>query len=126
MYEGRLARTNMYSFIHDSLYNPNYGYFSKQAVIFSTTEGFNFKSFASDDAFQEEVTRIFAQIEASLDADEKSSMYRQLWHTPTELFKVSEAMDFELIIAILQLRGGRVSNYTIQTYNLPIQGPNHL
>jgi hypothetical protein len=71
-------------FIEDSLYNPNYGYFPRQAQIFTYSEGsFDFGSVKNAVEFQEEVARRYE----SYGADEDGPG-RQIWHTPTELFKV--------------------------------------
>lgn len=132
-------------FIDDCLYNPNYGYFSTQAVIFDPdeatgtrlesggysekagretgvagvargpgrrlveegrngvevgsadgvslgrAEGFRFGEFGSTAEFEDEVARRYGAFEA--DGGEVGSVGkgpgRQVWHTPTELFKVS-------------------------------------
>jgi hypothetical protein len=72
-------------FIEDSLYNPHYGYFPKQATIFDTRKtSFDFSSFRDSVEFQEEVARKYA----AYGADKHDGPGRQLWHTPTELFKV--------------------------------------
>jgi len=66
-------------FIEDSLYNPHYGYFSNHATIFdSLGSTFAFSSLKDSVEFQEEVAKRYAEYESN----------RQLWHTPTELFKV--------------------------------------
>ncbi|KAG6865137.1 hypothetical protein C0991_004874 [Blastosporella zonata] len=71
-------------FIEDSLYNPNYGYFPKQATIFNTDDStVDFDSMRDSAEFQEEV----AQKYAAYGADKHDGPGRQLWHTPTELFK---------------------------------------
>ncbi|KAI1905546.1 hypothetical protein LOZ53_006818 [Ophidiomyces ophidiicola] len=73
-------------FIEDSLYNPNYGYFSKQAIIFSLREPFNFNNIEDSSTFNRMLDDRYAQFEDRLDSimpDES----RQLWHTPTELFR---------------------------------------
>ncbi|PFH60554.1 hypothetical protein XA68_10797 [Ophiocordyceps unilateralis] len=74
-------------FIEDSLYNPSYGYFSKQAVIFSPGEAFDFLSMRDELSFQSELGRRYTRFEDSLDeAAGRPDETRQLWHTPTELF----------------------------------------
>ncbi len=66
-------------FIEDSLYNPNYGYFSKQATIFDSKQTpFVFSKLRDSTEFEAEVAKKYAAYEAD----------QQLWHTPTELFKV--------------------------------------
>ncbi|KAK0467220.1 S-adenosyl-L-methionine-dependent methyltransferase [Desarmillaria tabescens] len=65
-------------FIEDSLYNPNYGYFSKQATIFDSKQTlFIFSKLRDSTEFEAEVAKKYAAYEAD----------QQLWHTPTELFK---------------------------------------
>jgi hypothetical protein len=71
--------------IEDSLYNPHYGYFPKQAVIFDTQDiAFDFGALRNSVDFQEEVGKRYA----AYGADEHHGPGRQIWHTPTELFKV--------------------------------------
>ncbi|KAI9680166.1 MAG: hypothetical protein M1829_001403 [Trizodia sp. TS-e1964] len=73
-------------FIEDSLYNPSYGYFSKQVVIFTPGEPFDFSSMKDEPEFQKQLSRRYTAFEDKLDA-ETPNPTRQLWHTPTELFK---------------------------------------
>lgn len=70
-------------FIEDSLYNPNYGYFSKQATIFTAREPINFSSIRNMAAFEREVAERYAEYGADGDGPGK-----QIWHTPTELLQV--------------------------------------
>jgi hypothetical protein len=70
----------------DSLYNPNYGYFSKQAVIFSPGEPFEFWKMKDEFEFQRQLGQRYTAFEDALDAKEPNPT-RQLWHTPTELFR---------------------------------------
>ncbi|KAF8637594.1 hypothetical protein AX17_002663 [Amanita inopinata Kibby_2008] len=71
-------------FIEDSLYNPQYGYFVKQATIFDTQESsFDFPSLRDSTEFQEEVAKQYT----AYGVDKPDGPGRQLWHTPTELFK---------------------------------------
>ncbi|KAJ2121776.1 hypothetical protein GGH12_004351 [Coemansia sp. RSA 1822] len=72
-------------FIDDSLYNPAYGYFSKQALIFSLREGYNFSSFRDSSAFMDVMGDQYKEIEREL--DDVRGITRQLWHTSTEIFK---------------------------------------
>ncbi|KAH8075849.1 S-adenosyl-L-methionine-dependent methyltransferase [Cristinia sonorae] len=69
-------------FIEDSLYNPHYGYFPKQVNIFTATETIDFASLRNTVQFQDEVARRYAGY--GLD---ETGPGRQIWHTPTELFK---------------------------------------
>ncbi|KAF8159569.1 S-adenosyl-L-methionine-dependent methyltransferase [Crassisporium funariophilum] len=71
-------------FIEDSLYNPNYGYFPKQATIFDAKDTtFDYSTFRDSAEFQEDVARKYA----AYGKDKHDGPGRQLWHTPTELFK---------------------------------------
>lgn len=70
----------------DSLYNPHYGYFSKQVVIFTPGEPFNFPALYDELEFHALLSRRYVQFEDSLDAVSPNEA-RQLWYTPTELFR---------------------------------------
>ncbi|KAF0396577.1 DUF185-domain-containing protein [Gigaspora margarita] len=72
-------------FIDDSLYNPNYGYFSKQAIIFSPEKEIEFNKIKDNLEFMNLVAKMYKQHEVPLDVTNKVS--RQVWHTSTELFK---------------------------------------
>ncbi len=73
-------------FVEDSLYNPHYGYFVKQATIFDTKNApFDFPSLRDSTEFQEEVAKKYS----AYGLDKPYGPGRQLWHTPTELFKVA-------------------------------------
>ncbi|KAJ7906017.1 S-adenosyl-L-methionine-dependent methyltransferase [Mycena leptocephala] len=70
--------------IEDSLYNPHYGYFPKQAVIFDTQHTtFDFEKLRNSVEFEVEIGRQYA----AYGADKHHGPGRQIWHTPTELFK---------------------------------------
>ena len=69
----------------DSLYNPSYGYFSKQAVIFTPGDPFEFSSMKNLQAFQHALGERYTDFEDGLDETAYTDT-RQLWHTPTELF----------------------------------------
>ena len=71
-------------FIEDSLYNPHYGYFSKQATIFTALEPVDFSAVRNSTQFEAEVSRRYASY-----GEDGEGPGKQLWHTPTELFKVS-------------------------------------
>lgn len=73
-------------FIEDSLYNPHYGYFPKQVVIFSPGQAFDFNSMANEPEFHKHLGQRYTTFEDELDA-EMPNESRQLWHTPTELFR---------------------------------------
>lgn len=84
----RPERVKMYTrdFIDDSLYNPNYGYFPRNATIYNSAEPFHFNSIQDGDAFQKQVDRSYVEFEDDLDTIATDDL-RQLWHTPTELFR---------------------------------------
>ncbi|KAI1123169.1 S-adenosyl-L-methionine-dependent methyltransferase [Nemania abortiva] len=96
----------MRDFIEDSLYNPHYGYFSKQVVIFSPGEPFNFNAIPDEPSFYAQVGQRYTEFENALDAKEHDDT-RQLWHTPTELFRPYYG---ESIARYL------MSNYIMSTY----------
>ncbi|KAJ1771663.1 hypothetical protein LPJ74_002090 [Coemansia sp. RSA 1843] len=72
-------------FISDSLYNPAYGYFSKQALIFSPKRGFDFSKFRDSADFLKTIGVQYQEMESEL--DDVRNIPRQLWHTPTEILK---------------------------------------
>lgn len=97
-------------FIDDCLYNPHYGYFSTQAVIFdpdqvpgvgrkevpgaalrTRAEGFDFASMRNSREFEDEIARRYGEFEA-VDGVVGKGPGRQVWHTPTELFKVRSSL----------------------------------
>ncbi|KAI4122466.1 MAG: hypothetical protein LQ338_005809 [Usnochroma carphineum] len=73
-------------FIEGNLYNPNYGYFSKQVVIFNPGEPFDFPSIGDDLDFYSLLGKRYTEFEDALD-EKALNDTRQLWHTPTELFR---------------------------------------
>ncbi|KAL2862045.1 amidase signature enzyme [Aspergillus pseudodeflectus] len=73
-------------FIDDSLYNPYYGYFSKHATIFSPGEPFDFNNIEDGPAFHRMLGERYTEFEDLLD-EKRPDEARQLWHTPTELFR---------------------------------------
>lgn len=71
---------------------PNYGYFSHHATIFTPPkDGFDIISFRDVAHFQETVAERYER-EYGLEPTEgaQGGLGRQVWHTPTELFKVSD------------------------------------
>ncbi|KAG8163750.1 hypothetical protein KVR01_007047 [Diaporthe batatas] len=82
----RRVKMLMRDFIEDSLYNPHYGYFSKQVVIFTPGEPFDFGSIRDELEFHSLLSRRYTEFEDALDSKEHSDT-RQLWYTPTELFR---------------------------------------
>jgi hypothetical protein len=76
-------------FIEDSLYNPHYGYFPQQATIFTSAgDPINFRAMRDSVEFQNEVARRYSAY-----GKDEEGPGRQIWHTPTELFKVRAASD---------------------------------
>lgn len=80
------AKMLVRDFIDDSLYHPNYGYFSKQAVIFSPETDFEFDKIKDNMEFLDIIADKYKEIEDDMDV--RDEVARQVWHTPTELFKV--------------------------------------
>ncbi|KAK1757386.1 S-adenosyl-L-methionine-dependent methyltransferase [Echria macrotheca] len=104
----RRVKMLMRDFIEDSLYNPQYGYFSQQVVIFSPGEPFDFGSLRDEAEFQNVLSRRYVEFEDRLDAAEgQKSDTRQLWYTPTELFRPYYG---EAVARYL------VANYKLTTY----------
>ncbi|WPH02530.1 Hypothetical protein R9X50_00539500 [Acrodontium crateriforme] len=82
----RRVKMLMRDFIEDSLYNPHYGYFSKNVTIFSPGEPFDFANIKDEPEFHRLMGQRYTEFEDKLDAKEYNET-RQLWHTPTELFR---------------------------------------
>lgn len=80
----RRVRMLVRDFIEDSLYNPHYGYFPKQADIFTAVEPIQFGKLRNLIEFEEVVAQKYAEY-----GPDGEGPGRQIWHTPTELFKVS-------------------------------------
>ncbi|KAH7105997.1 DUF185-domain-containing protein [Auriculariales sp. MPI-PUGE-AT-0066] len=74
-------------YIDNALYNPHYGYFAKRAVIFTTgddaAKGFDFGNIRNQLKFD----GIVADRYQEFGVDPDSGPGRQIWHTPTELFR---------------------------------------
>lgn len=87
--EGKSTNCSSTTFVDqgiDSLYNPHYGYFPKQVTIFSPGSPFSFNDLADEPAFHSQLSERYTAFEDALDADAPNET-RQLWHTPTELFR---------------------------------------
>ncbi|CAG8537849.1 3578_t:CDS:2 [Ambispora gerdemannii] len=95
-------------FIDNSLYNPYYGYFSKQAVIFSP-ENFNFINIKDNLQFMRMLSKTYAVIENEMNETDKVA--RQVWHTSTELFK--------------PWYGYAVAKHIVEKYKATEQNPHH-
>ncbi|KAL6715783.1 hypothetical protein ACLMJK_006744 [Lecanora helva] len=100
--------TLMLRLLLDSLYNPHYGYFPKQVVIFSPGQPFDFNSMANEPEFHKQLGERYTAFEDELDVDVPNES-RQLWHTPTELFRPYYG---EAIAQYL------VTNYKLKNYPL--------
>ena len=76
-------------YIEDALYNPNYGYFPKQATIFSGLENtaIDFSAIRDSNEFQELVAKKYEDFR-----DGAVGPGLQVFHTPTELFRVSPCL----------------------------------
>lgn len=76
-------------YIENSLYNPNYGYFSSKATIFQgQTDPIDFSSLKSSEEFNRKIADRYAKYDKSA----------QLWHTPTELFSVFKLVFFSIVV----------------------------
>lgn len=114
-------------YIEDALYNPNYGYFPKQATIFTGLENttLNFSEMRDSNEFQEIVAKKYEDFR-----DGAVGPGLQVFHTPTELFRVSliksEAVRLSLWIHPIQatLWTGDCSmhNIGISSEILPLRG----
>ncbi|KAK9372020.1 S-adenosyl-L-methionine-dependent methyltransferase [Lipomyces chichibuensis] len=75
-------------FIDDSLYNPHYGYFARQAMIYSPEKPFEYSKIKSPDDFVNEWSSSYKRYDKILEKKpEDPDSIPQLWHTPTELFQ---------------------------------------
>ncbi|CAK4031365.1 Hypothetical predicted protein [Lecanosticta acicola] len=82
----RRVKMLMRDFIEDSLYNPHYGYFSKNVTIFSPGAPFDFNKIRDEPEFHRLLGERYIQFEDQLDEQDYNHA-RQLWHTPSELFR---------------------------------------
>ncbi|KAI8854467.1 S-adenosyl-L-methionine-dependent methyltransferase [Chytridium lagenaria] len=69
-------------FIHNSLYNPSYGYFSRNVMIFNSPE-IEFTSIRDMYHFWDHVADMYKKVDDQAVVTQEA---RQLWHTPSELF----------------------------------------
>lgn len=96
-------------FIEDSLYNPSYGYFSREVVIFQPDQAFNYNELKGQDDFMDHWLQEYDRYDKQRKRegiktqqtvkpksteeevkDGKTPLQKpslQLWHTPTELFQ---------------------------------------
>lgn len=151
-------------FIDDCLYNPHYGYFSTQAVIFdpdqsrptvtnrrqqqqrqrqqidsvaSRAEGFDFQRMRNSTEFEFEIARRYGEFEGTT-AGVGTGPGRQVWHTPTELFKVryvqTASPDYSPLtrfsprtyVALVRTCHREVPRGRIQAQFVPVRGLDHL
>jgi len=106
-------------FIQDSLYNPHYGYFSSRAEIFSPVQPLEFNEMSESAELDAAVARLYREYDSTSDPRDVTGS-RQVWHTPTELFKVricnKMALELKQIpSAILWLCPGPMSSVGIFT-----------
>lgn len=78
----------------DSLYHPSYGYFSKEVEIFTPEKPFSYNDIRDVDEFMTKWTEEYKRYEDTPAQNPQPrakkgtrNASRQLWHTPTELFK---------------------------------------
>ena len=71
------SRMLVRDFVHNSLYHPTYGYFSKNARVLSPQKPFKFNEIKDNNQF-------LSIIQSKLYNDGGG---QQIWHTPTELFQ---------------------------------------
>jgi SAM-dependent MidA family methyltransferase len=100
----RKTRLCTRDFIHNSLYNPHYGYFSKNVKVFSPDSPFQFEKLENSDAFMMELGRLYALNEKESDI--------QIWHTPSEIFQ--------------PFYGRAIGNYILQQFMSDKRGANEL
>lgn len=88
------VRMTAKEFIDDSLYHPGYGYFSKEVEIFTPEKPFNYKNIKDEDEFMTRWNDEYKRYDnlplnnpQSRPQKGRNNAHRQLWHTPTELFK---------------------------------------
>jgi hypothetical protein len=77
----------MREFIQDSLYNVDYGYFSRNVNIFECKRSLPFTKFRDQDDYYRALRGLYAEASIAEPCANLSSSFRQLWHTPSELFK---------------------------------------
>lgn len=116
-------------FIEDSLYNPHYGYFPKQATIFSSADTMvDFSKIRNGNQFQELVAERYVGY-----GMDKAGPGRQIFHTPTELFRVRrhikdpfECYINETSVAILWSSDSSMPGFRISPQILPVRGLQYL
>ncbi|KAF5104400.1 hypothetical protein DV451_000635 [Geotrichum candidum] len=91
----RNVRMTSKEFIDDSLYHPVYGYFTKEVEIFTPKKPFSYNEIKDEEEFMTKWTEEYKRYETTSAKKlpqtraqkSTSKASRQLWHTPTELFK---------------------------------------
>lgn len=117
-------------FIDNSLYNPHYGYFSKRAVIFSTgqdsAKGFDFANIKDGLRFDGAVAQRYQEY----GEDPRTGPGRQIWHTPTELFKVCLQLSHRTVLipvsAVVWTGHCPMSSVRISSEVLPLRRLYHI
>ena len=71
------SRMLVRDFIHNSLYHPIYGYFSKNATVFSPPKPYDFSKIKNNSEFMSIYTQQY----------QNTTAQEQIWHTPTELLQ---------------------------------------
>ncbi|KAI9208369.1 S-adenosyl-L-methionine-dependent methyltransferase [Polychytrium aggregatum] len=79
------AKMLVREFINDALYHPKYGYFSKKAYIFSPPEDIPFTRLKDNYQVMNHLANLYKDIEGEY--SDVNDIARQVWHTPTELFR---------------------------------------
>ncbi|KAJ3216806.1 hypothetical protein HK099_005709 [Clydaea vesicula] len=101
----RTTKVSSRNFIHNSLYNHNYGYFNKKAP---QTE-IDFSKIRDNYDFLNYTSNLYKQID---NTELQNSEARQIWHTPTELFR--------------PWYGYALANYILTNYTLDKKGAKYL
>ncbi|KAJ1907265.1 hypothetical protein IWQ60_011898 [Tieghemiomyces parasiticus] len=94
-------------FVDDCLYNPHYGYFSKQASIYTApAESFDIPAMRDSLEFMDRVADRYREMDGGGAPHSATSnrVSRQVWHTPTELFN--------------PWFGNAIANYIVTEYKL--------
>lgn len=81
----RPHRTKMLvsDFIEDSLYNPNYGYFSKEVEIFHTDKPFDYNNFKDADEFMDSWKAAYSKYDEAQSSHSAKENHFQDYHSET-------------------------------------------
>jgi hypothetical protein len=80
----RSSIVSSYDFIFNSLYHPSYGYFSRNAEILELKNPFDFHKVRDSNELMNTLSEVYAEKEVLSDNIKEP---RQLWHTPSEVFR---------------------------------------